>query len=118
MDAGEPVTTTRVITGLRAADERGALEAVAGRAAAELGLDPAAPREALLARERPGSARVWRSSPPARRARSRQPIETWGHRRAAGGITPSGKRDPRKAGASVTRRARRGEGGRSRPLPP
>src|SRR5690349_8502909 len=55
MSVDELLTPARVLTGLRAADKRGVLDALAARAGAELGLDPAALRVALLERERLGS---------------------------------------------------------------
>ena len=58
MNIGELLTSRRVLTGMRAADKRGVIEALAGRAAAELGLEPAGVREALLGRERLGSTGV------------------------------------------------------------
>ena len=62
MNIGELLTSRRVLTGLRAADKRGVLDALAARAGAELGLDPAALRVALLERERLGSTGVGRGT--------------------------------------------------------
>src|SRR5690242_14331335 len=58
MGIADLVTPGRVLTGLRAADKRGVIDALAGRAAAALGLDPAALCQELLVRERLGSTGV------------------------------------------------------------
>jgi PTS system nitrogen regulatory IIA component len=62
MGIADLVAPGRVLTGLRAADKPGVIEALAGRAAAALGLDPAVMCRELLERERLGSTGVGRGT--------------------------------------------------------
>src|SRR5690349_3422883 len=62
MGIADLVAPGRVLTGLRAADKPGVIEALAGRAAAALGLDPAVVCQELLERERLGSTGVGRGT--------------------------------------------------------
>jgi nitrogen PTS system EIIA component len=62
MGIADLVAPGRVLTGLRAADKYGVIEALAGRAAMALGLDPAALCRELLERERLGSTGMGRGT--------------------------------------------------------